>query len=70
MLSDAPGRYVLISLLGKGGFSEVWKCFDVHLLIEVAVKVTAIRRLSTYLKGAMYTAIRRLSRYLKGAAVV
>jgi serine/threonine protein kinase len=40
MLSDAPGRYVLISLLGKGGFSEVWKCFDVHLLIEVAVKVT------------------------------
>lgn len=29
-------RYVLFSLLGKGGFSEVWKAFDLVELCEVA----------------------------------
>ncbi|CAM9367046.1 unnamed protein product, partial [Phaeothamnion confervicola] len=32
-------RYLLLSLLGKGGFSEVWKAFDMEQLLEVAVKV-------------------------------
>lgn len=32
-------RYVLLSLLGKGGFSEVWKALDVIELKEVALKV-------------------------------
>ncbi|CAB9497850.1 activated protein kinase catalytic subunit alpha-1 [Seminavis robusta] len=32
-------RYVLMSLLGKGGFSEVWRAFDVEALQEVAVKI-------------------------------
>ena len=33
------GRYVLTSLLGRGGFSEVWKAFDLNELRDVAVKV-------------------------------
>jgi tousled-like kinase len=32
-------KYQLLSLLGKGGFSEVYKAFDTEELIEVACKV-------------------------------
>ena len=32
-------RYVLLSLLGKGGFSEVWRAYDLNELREVAVKI-------------------------------
>jgi len=32
-------RYVLLSLLGKGGFSEVWRAYDLDELREVAVKI-------------------------------
>jgi len=32
-------RYVVMSLLGKGGFSEVWKGFDLIELQEVAIKI-------------------------------
>jgi tousled-like kinase len=32
-------RYVLDCLLGKGGFSEVWKGYDLRELKEVAVKI-------------------------------
>ncbi|KAG7337849.1 serine/threonine protein kinase [Nitzschia inconspicua] len=32
-------RYVLDSLLGKGGFSEVWRAYDLKELREVAVKI-------------------------------
>ena len=35
-------RYLLVSLLGKGGFSEVWKALDIIELKEVAVKVVMI----------------------------
>jgi len=33
------GRYLFLSLLGRGGFSEVWKALDLIELKEVAVKV-------------------------------
>ena len=32
-------RWVLIALLGKGGFSEVWKCFDLKKYHYAAVKI-------------------------------
>uniref|UniRef100_A0A7S1FQ48 Protein kinase domain-containing protein n=1 Tax=Corethron hystrix TaxID=216773 RepID=A0A7S1FQ48_9STRA len=32
-------RYVLLNLLGKGGFSEVWRAYDLHETMEVAVKI-------------------------------
>ena len=32
-------RYLLTSLLGRGGFSEVWKAYDLFELKDVAVKV-------------------------------
>lgn len=35
-------RYVLCSMLGKGGFSEVWKAYDVVELEYVAVKIHAL----------------------------
>lgn len=38
-LLQLHGRYVLDNLLGKGGFSEVWKGYDLVELREVAVKI-------------------------------
>jgi len=32
-------RYVLMSQLGKGGFSEVWRAYDLDEIREVAVKI-------------------------------
>ncbi len=37
-------RYLLQSLLGKGGFSEVWKAYDLQELREVAVKVHQLNK--------------------------
>lgn len=40
---ECGNRYVLLNLLGKGGFSEVWRAFDLVLAEEVAVKVRRAR---------------------------
>ena len=37
-------RYQLVALLGKGGFSEVWRAFDLLELREVAVKVHQLHK--------------------------
>lgn len=37
-------RYVRLNMLGKGGFSEVWKAFDLEELRYVAVKIHRLRR--------------------------
>jgi tousled-like kinase len=32
-------RYLVLSILGKGGFSEVYKAFDIEMCREVACKI-------------------------------
>ena len=32
-------RYLLLNLLGKGGFSEVYKAYDLHEMMMVAIKI-------------------------------
>jgi len=52
-------RYVLLRLLGKGGFSEVYKGFDLIELREVACKIHQLntqwsdRKKENYIKHAM-----------------
>lgn len=51
-------QYVLLSLIGKGGFSEVWLAFDLERLERVAVKVHQLNtswsdeRKASYIKHA------------------
>ena len=46
-------RYVLLSMLGRGGFSEVWKALDLVELREVAVKVSEIYEGEERIRGKM-----------------
>jgi hypothetical protein len=55
MRTGANGEYILISLLGKGGFSEVWKAFDLIRLMDVAVKVHQLSDSWGEEKKASYT---------------
>jgi tousled-like kinase len=56
---EKPGRYVLLHLLGKGGFSEVWKAFDLREGQYVACKVhrpdqqATTHQRSQYIRHAM-----------------
>jgi tousled-like kinase len=51
-------RYLLLQLLGKGGFSEVWNAFDLQELREVACKIHELNpqwseeKKSNYMKHA------------------
>ncbi|KXS13327.1 kinase-like protein [Gonapodya prolifera JEL478] len=53
------GRYLLLELLGRGGFSEVWKGFDSEDMRIVAVKIHSLNsqwsdeRKKTYTRHAM-----------------
>ncbi|KAL3147179.1 hypothetical protein ABBQ32_002684 [Trebouxia sp. C0010 RCD-2024] len=48
------GRYLLMNLLGKGGFSEVFKAFDLQDLREVAVKLHQLSNSWSDVKKASY----------------
>jgi hypothetical protein len=47
-------RYVLLQLLGRGGFSEVHKAYDLDTLTFVAVKVGQSAALCVCGGGAMF----------------
>ena len=55
MTTGAHGEYILTALLGKGGFSEVWKAFDLYKLRDVAVKVHQLSENWSDEKKANYT---------------
>eukprot|EP01128_Nolandella_sp_AFSM9_P003263 TRINITY_DN1387_c0_g1_i1.p1 TRINITY_DN1387_c0_g1~~TRINITY_DN1387_c0_g1_i1.p1 ORF type:complete len:619 (+),score=106.50 TRINITY_DN1387_c0_g1_i1:24-1880(+) len=48
-------RYVLVELLGKGGFSEVYKAYDAQLLRYVACKVHQLNPLWSEARKANYS---------------
>lgn len=49
------GRYVLLNLLGKGGFSEVWRAFDLMDMRNVAVKIHQVEPSWSDAKKENYT---------------
>eukprot|EP01102_Stenamoeba_stenopodia_P007793 TRINITY_DN2198_c0_g1_i1.p1 TRINITY_DN2198_c0_g1~~TRINITY_DN2198_c0_g1_i1.p1 ORF type:complete len:773 (-),score=121.37 TRINITY_DN2198_c0_g1_i1:107-2425(-) len=48
-------RYLLLSLLGKGGFSEVYKAYDLKELREVACKIHSLNSLWSEQKKRNYS---------------
>ena len=48
-------RYVLMNLLGKGGFSEVWRAFDLQDMRNVAVKIHQLESSWSDAKKENYT---------------
>ena len=48
-------RYVLMNLLGKGGFSEVWRAFDLRDMRHVAVKLHQLESSWSDAKRENYT---------------
>jgi len=48
-------RYVLMNLLGKGGFSEVWRAFDLQTMHHVAVKIHQLESSWSDAKKENYT---------------
>jgi len=48
-------RYILLNLLGRGGFSEVWRAFDLHSLHPVAVKIHQLESSWSDAKKENYT---------------
>ena len=53
-------RYLLVSMLGRGGFSEVWKALDLMELREVAIKIHQLN--PTWNEDRKNTYIRHVTR--------
>ena len=49
ILNDSSGkpRYLTLELLGKGGFGEVYKCFDLEDNEYVAIKKVNIKEIDS-----------------------
>ena len=47
-------RYLLLNLLGKGGFSEVYKAYDLHEMMMVAIKIHQLNQDWTEQKKSDY----------------
>lgn len=52
-------HYQIVELLGKGGFSEVWRAYDLQNLCDVAIKIHQLNpswsddRRSSYIRHAL-----------------
>ena len=51
---ELNGRYLLLNLLGKGGFSEVYKAYDSEEQLMVAIKIHQLNQDWTEQKKADY----------------
>ena len=51
---ELHNRYLLLNLLGKGGFSEVYKAYDYHEQMMVAIKIHQLNQDWTEQKKSDY----------------
>ena len=54
-ITPPKSRYVLMNLLGKGGFSEVWRAYDLIEMQHVAVKIHQLESSWSDAKKENYT---------------
>ncbi len=55
METPLADRYLLVDMLGRGGFSEVWKALDLHECVYVACKIHQLNPLWSDAKKQSYT---------------
>ncbi len=64
------GRYQVEELLGRGGFGEVWRCFDPELHRQVAVKVLLRERFASDQEVARFLSEARKLAQLRHPGIV